>query len=279
MSVSLKKPIPTIREITPLHLIDEEESIKRNQRDVQSVSLSSADDVIPQPIQKVKLSVATSKHKQTSSPTYTKLVQDNRLEHLNEVFRIPTEQELLTFDKIRAQLIPDIKKIKKCEIIFIVGTLVAFASFVGALAAVLCVSMCLALVLFALFALSCMVVYRALSVSPYDFDAKLYRTQTAVDLVRTISETENSKNLFVCDSGADTRKTEQKMEYHQHIGYVLFRPSSCINTEAFKIVTKDKHDVFMLYDEEYKLVICIDPLLFELEATDANVQHIAIQQI
>ncbi len=256
MSVSLKKPSQAIREITPVHLIDEEETIVKP----EALKVEVLEDKqLPKIIEAVSDTEVTE---QGSFPSYSQLVRDGRQEHLAEVFQLPTEQERSIYQKIKKQLMPSIQKSHKCEIGLIVAICAAILSFLVAIA-MLCLSKWLFMSIgFGLFFLACLAMHLSIRISPYDIDAAS-SCNNLLHLAETICETEVAQGLFVCPSGADTKTTWKKLKYRQSIYYRIFRPLHCVDSEVFEAITEDEHSVFMIYDETYEQVICVDPLLFK----------------
>lgn len=121
MAISLKKEPteePIMREYTPVHLLDEEETIIKPTCSEPpcapamlniAVATEQHSPAIVEPISNIKAADCDA------SPSYSQLVQDGCQEHLAEVFRHPTEQEWSPFEKIKEQLIPIVKKSHKCE--------------------------------------------------------------------------------------------------------------------------------------------------------------------
>lgn len=265
MAVSLKKQTPIMREITPVHLIDEEDTIVKPVRSEPASKPETlkievvGEKQLPKIIEAVSETEVTE---QGSFPSYSQLARNGRQEHLAEVFQIPTEQERSIYQKIKEQLMPSIQKSHKCETGLLVALCAALLSFLVAIA-MLCLSQWLFMSIgIGLFALACLAMYLSIRISPYDIDAAP-RCNELLHLAETICETDVAQGLFVCSSGADTKTTWKKLKYRQSIYYRIFRPLHCDDSEVFKAITEDEHNVFMIYDETYEQVICVDPLLFK----------------
>lgn len=261
MAVSLKKQTPIMREITPVHLIDEEDTIVKPVRSEPASKPETLKIEVVGEKQLPKIIEAASDTEVTeqgSFPSYSQLARNGRQEHLAEVFQIPTEQERSIYQKIKEQLMPSIQKSHKCEIGLIVAGCAVFLSFLVAIA-MFCLSQWLFMSIgIGLFALACLAMYLSIRISPYDIEY-----QELLHLAETICETDVAQGLFVCSSGADTKTTWKKLKYRQSIYYRIFRPLHCDDSEVFKAITEDEHNVFMIYDETYEQVICVDPLLFK----------------
>lgn len=265
MAVSLKKPNTPIREITPVHLIDEEETIVKS---VHSEPASKPETL--------KIVVASKQHspaivepvpdakiiERGISPSYSQLVQDNRQERLAEIFRHPTEQEWSPFEKIKEQLIPIVKKSHKCETGCFIAIAIALLSVPIAIAMMLLSQWLFMGIGFGLFVLACIAIYLSVRISPYDIDGAPSWNQS-LHFADMICQIKSAQNLFICTSGADTQATFRKLKSLKDIDYRIFRPKHCTDYEAYKAITTDRHSVFMIYDEEYAQVICVDPLLFK----------------
>lgn len=264
MAVSLKKPNTHIREITPVHLIDEAETIMKQSRsepanEPETLNIAVVTEqhspAIVEPIPDTEMM------EHNVSPSYSQLVRDGRQEHLAEVFRRPTEQEWSAFEKIKEQLMPSVEKSHKCDRCLAITLCIALLSISVAIAMMFLSQWLIMIIGIILFVLNCFAIYISIRISPYDIDGAPSWNQS-LHLADVICKIKSAQNLFICTSGADTKATIKKLKYRQDMDYHIFRPSHCADYEAYKTITKDRHSVFMIYDEKYEQVICIDPLLF-----------------
>lgn len=80
----------------------------------------------------------------------------------------------------------------------------------------------------------------------------------------TYDTLKNATNVFICSTGADTTETANLIKnFKQAIRYEVYLPNHCKNLAAFKSVTQNKHDVFVIYSSRTKAAVIIDPKLFE----------------
>lgn len=264
MAVSLKKE-SIMREYTPVHLIDEEETIVKPARFEPASKPKTlkievvSEKQLPQAIETVS-DIEVTEH--DSFPSYSQLVQDNRQERLAGIFRHPTEQEWSPFEKIKEQLIPIVKKSHKCETGCFIAIAIALLSISVAIAMMLLSQWLFMNIGFGLFVLACIAIYISVRISPYDIDGAPSWNQS-LHFADMICQIKSAQNLFICTSGADTKATFKKLKSLQNTDYRIFRPPHCTDYEAYKKITTDRHSVFMIYDEEYAQVICVDPLLFK----------------
>lgn len=81
--------------------------------------------------------------------------------------------------------------------------------------------------------------------------------ETAYDTIKKATD------VFVSPYGANTDTINYITECRQRIECEVIRPSFCKDDAAYETVTRDKHDVFVIYSDKTKRAVIIDPKLFE----------------
>ena len=269
MAVNLTKPFQG-REYTPVHLMDEEESIQRSTLTAAPDKLPSYtpehiayEPPAPDPETDIKISVIHANNApavvENQKPlSYSQIAQNKQYgfhRHLESVFRVPTDDKI---DKLRS-LGTEIHKMLRLNlvstILAVTGSIlggfgIITAICTGALRAVLptIVLTSIAIVGFAMAGVGLAIAHFA---GVEDWCYLLHKTLR------------KATNVYICNTGADTDATNKKLEWRQYIDRFILKPKRCSDYDIFRTVTHNEHDVYVVYSDDTNSIVFIDPKLFE----------------
>lgn len=222
---NINKPL---REYTPAHICDEYAPAPQH----NPTNTPPAVEVVPQ-----KQTLAAHANKAIS---YTQASADHRQEYLASTFQISSEAAMSQYGLLTIFQ----KIIKKCTsatlLITILISLMCLSFIVGFVCGVIT-----SLISFIFTLITLLANPQLTNMPSYVF--------------RTIKR---ATDIYISHYGA--YETDRKiMESPQRVECYIYKPIFCKDEKAFDAVTKDTHDVFILYSSKTQCAIVIDPKLFE----------------
>lgn len=246
-----------LREYTPSHICDEYSPATNSENSsntgVEYKPLHIRDEILTANASPV-IDVAPQKHELTTANqqnlTYTQAIANCRSQYLASVFQRASD------DKISALYNSTVfqRWFKRHIFSSIALGVVAIASF---LSLVLCIgTVATGNTVFAAIGsslcatgISAITIWSCASIKSND--------GIAYDTIRKATD------VFVSPYGANTDTINYITECRQRIECEVIRPSFCKDGAAYETVTRDKHDVFVIYSDKTKRAVIIDPKLFE----------------
>ena len=228
-------PISANQEYTPIHIHDE----------ILTANTPSAAEVevIPQ-----KQTLAAPSNKAIS---YTQASADRRQKYLASIFQTASEAVMSQYG------LPIIfrKIVKRCTFVKrLLTILMSFMClfFIGGIIGFTFGNNNLGLILIQTSLVSVVLTIVSLFANPQLSDMPAYAYSTM----------RKATDVYISNYGAS--QTEEKiMKSPQNVDCYIYKPKICKNEEAFRAVTKNKHDVFVIYSSKTQCAIVIDPKLFE----------------
>lgn len=230
---NINKPL---REYTPAHICDEYAPAPQH----NSTNTPPAVEVVPQ-----KQTLAAHANKAIS---YTQASADHRQEYLASTFQISSEAAMSQYGLLTIFQ----KIIKKCTSVTLLITI---------LISLMCLSFIVGFVCEVIGSnnLGLALLETSLIFTLITLLANPQLTNMPTYVFRTIKR---ATDIYISHYGA--YETDRKiMESPQRVECYIYKPIFCKDEKAFDAVTKDKHDVFILYSSKTQCAIVIDPKLFE----------------
>lgn len=269
MAVNLTKPFQG-REYTPVHLMDEEESIQRSTLTVAPDKLPSYtpehiayEPPAPDPETDIKISVIHANNApavvENQKPlSYSQIAQSKQYgfhKHLESVFRVPTDDEM---NKLRS-LGTEIHKMLRLNLVSMIlaatGSLLGSFGIISAICTGVLGAVLPTLVLTSVGIVGSVMVGVGWAIAHFagveDWCYLLHKTLR------------KATNVYICHTGADTDATNKKLDWRRYIDRFILKPKRCSDYDIFRTVTHNEHDVYVVYSDDTNSIVFIDPKLFE----------------